>query len=247
MLKDFFYFNRQDRIVTVLLLAVITGLHFVNRNLPKKPDTTELPPDSLVWNGPVKARDSVRYRQSYQKTDSVKSYGKKTEYRQYSRERSQYRYSGERENDTVVKDTAFVPKYRVKQRPETAVDINAADSLTLTGLPGIGAWTASRIMEYREELGGFYKVEQLLEINGLNDSLLQWFMVSDQIPIRKMRVNELSVALLRRHPYIDFYQARAIVEYRREYGKLKGPGQLSLFEEFTDRDLERLAPYLDYN
>lgn len=247
MLKDFFYFNRQDRIVTVLLLVVIIALHFVNGNLSKKPDTIQIPSDSLVWTGRDQAKDSVRYRRNYQKTDSVKSSARKTEYRQYSRERPQYSYSGERGNDTAVKDSAFVPKYRVKQRPETAVDINAADSLTLTGLPGIGAWTASRIMEYREELGGFYKVEQLLEINGLNDSLLQWFVVSDPVPIRKIRVNDLSVAMLRRHPYIDFYQARAIVEYRREYGKLKGPGQLSLFEEFTDRDLERLAPYLDFN
>ena len=45
---------------------------------------------------------------------------------------------------------------------------------------------------------------------------------------------------------MNFYQARAIVEFRRDRGKLKGPEQLSILDEFADQDLEKLIPYLDF-
>ena len=61
-----------------------------------------------------------------------------------------------------------------------------------------------------------------------------------------IEVNKGTVNELRSHPYMNFYQARAIVELRRERGKIKGPEQLSLLEEFTAQDLERLKPYLDF-
>lgn len=47
-------------------------------------------------------------------------------------------------------------------------------------------------------------------------------------------------------PYMDFYKAKAIMEYRRKRGKIKGLSQLSMFEEFTEKDLKRLSPYLTF-
>ena len=96
-------------------------------------------------------------------------------------------------------------------------------------------------------MGGYSDIAQLMEIDGLPDSLMQWFVVADTVPVRKIKVNASTLAELRKHPYIDFYQARAIVEFRRERGNIKGPEQLSFMEEFTDQDLERLKPYLDFN
>lgn len=101
-------------------------------------------------------------------------------------------------------------------------------------------------MTYRNELGGFVRDSQLLEIEDIPDSLIRWFKVSDSVAFRKISINDESLNELRRHPYLNFYQAKAIVELRREYGRIKGPGQLSLLEEFSDRDLERLEPYLDF-
>jgi hypothetical protein len=95
-------------------------------------------------------------------------------------------------------------------------------------------------------LGGYVKINQILEIEGIPDSLMKWFFLGDSVPFRKVYVNTESLSSLRKHPYLDFYQARAIVEFRRERGKIKGPEQLSFIEEFTDQDLVRLSPYLDY-
>jgi DNA uptake protein ComE-like DNA-binding protein len=46
------------------------------------------------------------------------------------------------------------------------------------------------------------------------------------------------------HPYINFYQAKVIVEYRKKKGNIKSLKQLSLYEEFTPADFERLEPYV---
>ena len=136
--------------------------------------------------------------------------------------------------------------YTVKTRPVSQIDLNASDSSELVKLPGIGPVFAAKIIRYREKLGGYSDIAQLMEIDGLPDSLMKWFVIADTIPVRKINVNTSTLAELRRHPYIDFYQARAIVEFRGERGKIKGPEQLSFMEEFTDQDLIRLEPYLDF-
>lgn len=136
--------------------------------------------------------------------------------------------------------------YTVKARPVSQIDLNASDSSELVKLPGIGPVYAAKIIRYREKLGGYSDIAQLMEIAGLPDSLMEWFVVTDTVPVRKILVNTATLAELRRHPYIDFYQARAIVEFRRDRGKIKGPEQLSFMEEFTDQDLIRLEPYLDF-
>lgn len=236
MSKDLFYFNRQDRIAAVVLLAVIVSTVLIRRNLPVRAhDIAAVPADSLeqVWTRT--RRDTVYVIRKPKEWSRKAKPESNTESTAYS-----YRMA-----DTV-RDTLYTVRYRVKHRPSAKIDLNTADSMQLTGLPGIGAWTAQKIMRYRSDLGGFVSQEQLLEIDGLPDSLLQWFTVTDTVPPVRIRVNLASLTELRHHPYMSFYQARAIVELRRDRGKVQGPGQLSMLEEFTERDLERLEPYLDY-
>ncbi len=49
------------------------------------------------------------------------------------------------------------------------VDLNAADRPALEALPGIGPRTAELIIEYRNETGGFKKVEELMNIRGIGE------------------------------------------------------------------------------
>ncbi len=58
-----------------------------------------------------------------------------------------------------------------KKRNPVALSLNGADSAALEQLPGIGPVLASRIVRYREKLGGFYNVAQLREVYGISDSL----------------------------------------------------------------------------
>jgi len=133
-----------------------------------------------------------------------------------------------------------------KYEPGTLVDLNKADTTELKKIPGIGSAIARMIVTYRAQLGGFYEVGQLREINLDADPLLSWFAI-DEADIRKLSVNSLSADRLRRHPYINFYQAKALVEHRRKHGALTSLQPFVLYEEFTASDLDRLSHYLSFD
>ena len=49
------------------------------------------------------------------------------------------------------------------------VNINTASAAELETLPGIGAKTAGRILEYRQKNGPFKKVEELMNVRGVGE------------------------------------------------------------------------------
>lgn len=53
------------------------------------------------------------------------------------------------------------------------ININTADQATLQLLPGIGETYAKRIIEYREEHGGFKTIQELRQIKGIGEKRLQ--------------------------------------------------------------------------
>lgn len=147
-------------------------------------------------------------------------------------------------------DTIAVRKVvekKVFKYPEgTLVDVNGADTTELKKIPGIGSGIAKAIVSYRSRLGGFYALEQLAEIEYMTPILMKWFKLESPV-VRPLKVNEAGLETLRSHPYLNFYQAKVIIEHRRKKGKLKSLSQLSLYEEFTEKDLERLSAYLKFD
>ncbi len=142
-------------------------------------------------------------------------------------------------NDSVV-------KHPRKFGAITLVDINTADSAELMRIPGIGEYRSKKIVEYRRMLGGFIRAEQVMEACDMPDDILQWVRVKEDAPVRKVNVNKLSLQRLMNHPYITFYQARAIVEYRKAHNNLKGIEDLRGLEGFTPLKIEKLQPYLEF-
>ena len=130
----------------------------------------------------------------------------------------------------------------------TIVELNQADTLTLKKIPGIGSTFARRIVGYRELLGGFYTVEQLAEVYGIDEerynSLSPWFKV-DTTRIRPLRVNQLSYKELLRHPYLNASQVRQLDRLRRK-APLQSWNDFILLEEFSSVDYQRLRPYLSF-
>jgi competence protein ComEA len=51
----------------------------------------------------------------------------------------------------------------------TTVNINTASASELEALPGIGAKTATRIVDYRQKNGPFKKVEELMNVRGVGE------------------------------------------------------------------------------
>lgn len=132
-----------------------------------------------------------------------------------------------------------------KLKEGETLDLNLADSVQLMQVPGIGTGLANAILRYRDQLGGFCTKEQVLEVSGIPETILPYLIVST-LTTRKLEINRLTISQLRRHPYINFYQAKAIWEYRQKYGKIKDLKQLSLLSEFPEQAITRLLPYIKY-
>ena len=58
---------------------------------------------------------------------------------------------------------------RSKPALTSPININTANAGDLDGLPGIGAKTAARIVEYRQKNGPFKKVEELMNVRGIGE------------------------------------------------------------------------------
>ena len=138
---------------------------------------------------------------------------------------------------STQRDTIF------KYHPGTVISLNSADTTELKKIPGIGSVIARKIVNYRKRLGAFCRIEQLQEIQLKAEKLRPWFSI-DAGQIHRINLNKASLERMTYHPYINFYQAKVIVEYRKKKGSIKSLKQLSLYEEFTPADLERLEPYV---
>ena len=148
------------------------------------------------------------------------------------------------------KENIFSTQKQEKIMLGTTVDINSADTTTLKTVPNIGSSFALRIVKYREILGGFYTLEQVKEIYGVNDDLFlkisPYISITENPKIQPIAVNQSSLDRLKAHPYLNFYQAKVIIELRRKKGKVGDLSELAMFEEFTEKDLNRLKFYLSF-
>ena len=73
--------------------------------------------------------------------------------------------------------------------------------------------------------------------------VLEWFSLVP-VPLKTMDANRLSVRQFMRHPYLSFYQARDLVEYRKKHRSIQQIEELLSLESFSTADIERLRPYL---
>ena len=164
----------------------------------------------------------------------------------YPRERYNYGYqeTAIRTREERKKDSTQY-SYPRKLKEGQYININSADTTELQKIPGIGSYYARSIIRYRERLGGFVSMSQIQEVEGVPETALHYMNI-DAKHIRKMNVNQLCLAELRKHPYLNFYQAKEIVNYRRTHGPLKSAEELRLLKDFPPAEIERIKPYLAY-
>lgn len=130
------------------------------------------------------------------------------------------------------------------------VDLNTADTSRLQQLHGIGSVFASRIVKYRSLLGGFVTTDQLLEVYGFTDDRLaaiEPHITISESYIKFLHINTATLDELRRHPYLDYYQARAIVDYRKSVGTIKSRDDLLCIPLLDESTIRKITPYIQYN
>jgi competence protein ComEA len=127
------------------------------------------------------------------------------------------------------------------------VDINSADSSQLITIKGIGPVFASRIIKYRDRLGGFIKKEQLLDVYGIDSIAFE--KITGQIllsgsPFKKLSVNSASAEELSDHPYLNKRQATGIVRYREANGLFNNPEEIKKVYFIDDDVYHKISPYI---
>ena len=66
----------------------------------------------------------------------------------------------EREQQTIIAEPIVV---------QFPLDLNTATEPELSTIPGVGNVTSQRIIQYREHIGGYTSLEQLMEISGIGE------------------------------------------------------------------------------
>ena len=136
-------------------------------------------------------------------------------------------------------------RYPVKIKENEHVVLNTADTTQLRTVPGIGTYYAKEIVRHGQWLGGYVSVDQLDEIEGFPQESKKYFVIQGASP-KKLNVNKLDLQQLRKHPYINYYQAKTILDYRRLHGKITSLDDLRLSKDFPPEAIRRLEPYVEF-
>lgn len=160
----------------------------------------------------------------------------------YRRKGGRFRRAEDFSRSYVVADSVYRRLEPYINIPK--VDINKADSAAFDALPGIGPWFASKMVDYRNQLGGYSCAEQLMEIYNFSED--KYSALSDLIectpPADSFALWGLPADSLRLHPHVRNYAtARGIVFYRehnpREKWTLQGLLDAGVIDEKQYRGL----------
>lgn len=241
--KDFLHYQRGSRLAVILLLILILLTMILNGVL-RYGRRSEL----VITQNETLIHEFDSFRKTLKERDPP------------SQERSHYEgragYATEskanrekaipREEDESVGFTPF-PATEKLAAGET-IRLNETDTTQWKKIPGIGSSYASRIVKYRELLGGYVRPEQLLEVYGMDNERYSRIVpyISTDTDYRRIKVNELEFRELLRHPYLNYKQVQSIVDLRRRKGNIVSIAELSMLDEFTTEDIDRLTPYLEF-
>ena len=145
----------------------------------------------------------------------------------------------ERETFATKDNTKFPIQY----------DLNLTDTTSLKTVNGIGPTLSNRIIKYRESLGGFTDIKQLKEVYGIDSAVflrLSPFFVSEQFQPIKIKINTAGETEFAGHPYLSFKDARSIVTYRMQHGKISGLDGLYKIKTLQESTIARIGPYLSF-
>lgn len=148
----------------------------------------------------------------------------------------------------ILKEPTSNPTNHRGQHRQKPVSLQEADSTDLEKLPGIGPVLASRIVRYREKIGGFHSKKQLREVYGISDTLYRFLepfleMSLGEAKLKKIDLNSATLETLRQHPYLGWEKARIIVRYREANGPFRSLSDLNKIRVLDSVTLERFLPY----
>jgi competence protein ComEA len=128
------------------------------------------------------------------------------------------------------------------------LDLNTADTVSLKKLKGIGSYFSKKIVEYRDELGGFHSKEQLLEIWNFDEEKLEGIkgnIFLTEAGLSPIRINRCAAEELQKHPYIKWNQAKALIAYRVQHGAFNEVEDIKKCHLISEELCQKIKPYLE--
>lgn len=202
IMKNYLFFSRTDKIGIAFLSAIVVIILLINITISRSRENINLfntinkqPNGNNIVNNTL--TDTVTYN-----TDT-KSFNNK---------------KATTDHQSQKKDVNTRKQVQAQQQTSTfIIELNSADSAELTLLNGIGPVFASRIVKYRQKLGGFICKEQLLEVYGLKPEVME--KIKDNVKvdanlITPIKINSATFKDIIRHPYYCYDTTLIIVRAR---------------------------------
>jgi len=232
-------FTRGEWIVATALLLLITAqllFSVLYEAKPEKPiDFTEF--KELVTQ--FEAR--VQWVEDSMENARKERYA--NNYQQNRRENLPYDSSKNKKN------TPFEKQEKKPQYTIVKLELNLCDSTEVVVVPMFGNKRAQKLVEYRENLGGFYSFEQVKEVyilQNIDIELLQKYFTLNVSLIRKIKINTATYKELVAHPYIDSYLAKLIINHREKKGNFTSMEEVQKATNAYQELIDKLRYYIDF-
>lgn len=243
MLKDFFYFNRAQRIgiMIMLVLIVLSFALFWLMPLFFKPETAELTDNGFL-------KEAVQFRESLAEIENAK----RSKYEDFGNSYKPY-------SDKTFEDT----KYEL-----FVFDPNTADSAKFARL-GLKSYIARNILKYRSKGGKFREPDDFAKVYGIStkkfEELKPYIAINKKTEVKtentivtakdlqttekaqskvdiRLELNNADTASLMQIPGIGKTTAKGIVGYRRILGGYYSVEQLKEVYGMRSENFERIKP-----
>lgn len=233
-LREYFTFNRRERNGVFILLCIILALIFY-----------------LSFSDYFFTKEKIDFSRFEQEISEFEA-GQKRISDSIADSRRDFTFSG----NTLVEDHSGknseyqkkeYSKYDKPKHESVLVEINSADTTELKKIKGIGTVFAKRIVKFRDALGGFIKIEQLLEVYGFDQEKLDRIssqIILDDSQVKKLNINTASVDDLNMHPYISKKEAVAIFTRRVKTGDYTDMQEIKKVALMHDSRFVKILPYL---
>lgn len=161
-------------------------------------------------------------------------------------------YNTKDDNDKDKKYSENKTTYTKKDYYDFTIEVNSATAEEYEKLYGIGKVFAERIVTFRDKLGGFYSVNQIKHVYGIEDSTFQKFKKNLTIKpakVKKININTATFEELTANPYFFSTVAKQIIGYRtkvKPFASIDDIKNLYFVKDHPEQ-YEKMLPYVAVN
>ncbi len=127
------------------------------------------------------------------------------------------------------------------------IDLNTCEYADLIKIKNLNPDIVSKVISYRNLLGGYVKHSQLWEVYGMDSINFQQLKAStiiDTSQIQRISINKADFKTLFRHPYLNKNDVKAIMRYRNFQKEINSPEELLKNRVLNDTIYQKIKIYL---